>query len=86
MQKARFGVRNEPRLRVIHGEHSREAILRGVDALADAIKMTLGPKGRNVVIQKRFGSPTITKDGVIVAEEFDEKTRSRTWARKWFVK
>ena len=73
MQKARFGVANEPRLRVIHGEHSREAILRGVDALADAIKMTLGPKGRNVVIQKRFGSPTITKDGVIVAKEFELK-------------
>src|SRR5689334_7074518 len=54
---------------VIHGEDSRAAILRGVNQLADAVKVTLGPKGRNVVIDKSFGSPTITKDGVTVAKE-----------------
>ena len=50
-----------------------QAILRGVNALADAVKVTLGPKGRNVVIDKKFGSPTITKDGVTVAKEIDLK-------------
>ena len=55
----------------IHGEESRQAILRGVNVLADAVKVTLGPKGRNVVIEKKFGSPTITKDGVTVAKEID---------------
>src|SRR5947207_8890482 len=56
---------------VIHGEESRAAILRGVNQLADAVKITLGPKGRNVVIDKKFGSPTITKDGVTVAKEIE---------------
>ena len=56
---------------VIHGEESRGAILRGVNQLADAVKVTLGPKGRNVVIDKKFGSPTITKDGVTVAKEIE---------------
>jgi len=58
---------------VIHGEESRAAILRGVNQLADAVKVTLGPKGRNVVIEKKFGSPTITKDGVTVAKEIELK-------------
>ncbi len=58
---------------VIHGEESRAAILRGVNQLADAVKITLGPKGRNVVIDKKFGSPTITKDGVTVAKEIELK-------------
>jgi chaperonin GroEL len=58
---------------VIHGEDSRAAILRGVNQLADAVKITLGPKGRNVVIDKKFGSPTITKDGVTVAKEIELK-------------
>src|SRR5579862_2142509 len=56
---------------IIYGEHSRQAILRGINQLADAVKVTLGPKGRNVVIDKKFGSPTITKDGVTVAKEID---------------
>src|SRR5574338_257885 len=56
---------------VVHGEESRQAILRGVNILADAVKITLGPKGRNVVIEKKFGSPTITKDGVTVAKEIE---------------
>jgi chaperonin GroEL len=58
---------------VITGEESRQAILRGVNVLADAVKVTLGPKGRNVVIEKRFGSPLITKDGVTVAKEIEIK-------------
>ena len=58
---------------VVHGEESRAAILRGINQLADAVKITLGPKGRNVVIDKKFGSPTITKDGVTVAKEIELK-------------
>src|ERR1700693_1553978 len=58
---------------MVYGEQSRQAILRGVNQLADAVKVTLGPKGRNVVLDKKFGSPTITKDGVTVAKEIDLK-------------
>src|SRR6059036_3230047 len=58
---------------IVYGEHSRQAVLRGVNQLADAVKITLGPKGRNVVLDKKFGSPTITKDGVTVAKEIDLK-------------
>jgi chaperonin GroEL len=56
---------------ILFEEEARRAILRGVDQLADAVKITLGPKGRNVVIEKKFGSPTITKDGVTVAKEIE---------------
>jgi chaperonin GroEL len=56
---------------IIQGERSRQAILKGVNQLADAVKITLGPKGRNVVLDKKFGSPTITKDGVTVAKEIE---------------
>src|SRR3984957_18934785 len=58
---------------ILHGEESRQAILHGVNILADAVKVTLGPKGRNVVIEKKFGSPLITKDGVTVAKEIELK-------------
>src|SRR5438477_526657 len=58
---------------IVRGEESRQAILRGVNLLAGAVKVTLGPKGRNVVIEKKFGSPTITKDGVTVAKEIELK-------------
>src|SRR6187200_417085 len=58
---------------IIYGEHARGAILRGINQLADAVKVTLGPKGRNVVLDKKFGSPTITKDGVTVAKEIELK-------------
>ena len=58
---------------IVHGEDSRQAILRGVNKLADAVKVTLGPKGRNVVLDKKFGSPLITKDGVTVAKEIELK-------------
>ena len=56
---------------ITYGDASRQAILRGIDQLANAVKVTLGPKGRNVVIDKKFGSPTITKDGVSVAKEIE---------------
>src|SRR5262249_49270919 len=56
---------------IIQGEQSRQAILRGINQLANAVKITLGPKGRNVIIDKKFGSPTITKDGVTVAKEIE---------------
>jgi chaperonin GroEL len=58
---------------ITYGDASRQAILRGINQLADAVKVTLGPKGRNVVIDKKFGSPTITKDGVSVAKEVELK-------------
>jgi chaperonin GroEL len=58
---------------ITYGDSSRQAILRGVNALANAVKVTLGPKGRNVIIGKTYGSPTITKDGVTVAKEIDLK-------------
>ena len=56
---------------ITHGEDARRALLRGVDTLADAVKITLGPKGRNVVLEKKFGSPVVTKDGVTVAKEIE---------------
>src|ERR1700688_1994790 len=56
---------------IVYAENSRQAILRGVNQLADAVKVTLGPKGRNVVLEKKFGSPTVTKDGVTVAKEIE---------------
>src|SRR5690349_13759166 len=56
---------------IIYGTDSRAAILRGVNLLADTVKLTLGPRGRNVVIDKKFGSPTITKDGVTVAQQIE---------------
>src|SRR5882724_3710479 len=59
--------------RITYSEDARQAILRGVNKLADAVKVTLGPRGRNVVIEKKFGSPTITKDGVTVAKEIELK-------------
>src|SRR5216684_3809722 len=56
---------------IVYAENSRQAILRGVNQLADAVKVTLGPKGRNVVLEKKFGGPNITKDGVTVAKEIE---------------
>src|ERR1700724_4221029 len=56
---------------IVSGENSRQSILRGVNILADAVKITLGPKGRNAVIEKKFGAPIITKDGVTVAKEIE---------------
>src|SRR5450756_2357178 len=56
---------------IVYGEDARQRVLKGVNKLADAVKVTLGPKGRNVVLEKKFGSPTITKDGVTVAKEIE---------------
>src|SRR3989454_7744653 len=56
---------------IVYNGEARHALMRGVNKLADAVKVTLGPKGRNVVIDKKFGSPTITKDGVTVAREIE---------------
>ena len=58
---------------ITYSEECRQTILRGVNKLADAVKVTLGPKGRNVVLEKKFGSPLSTKDGVTVAKEIDLK-------------
>src|SRR3954447_26195804 len=58
---------------ITYGDESRQAILRGVNKLADAVRVTLGPKGRNVVLDKKFGAPLITKDGVTVAKEIELK-------------
>src|SRR4026208_105199 len=58
---------------LLFNEEARAALLRGVNVMAHAVKVTLGPKGRNVVIGKKFGSPTITKDGVTVAKEIELK-------------
>ncbi|MEE9234632.1 MAG: chaperonin GroEL [Candidatus Acidoferrales bacterium] len=62
-----------PAKQVVHGEESRHAIQRGINVLANAVKITLGPKGRNVILDKKFGPPTITKDGVTVAKEIELK-------------
>ena len=56
---------------IVYGESSRQKIQKGINQLADAVKVTLGPKGRNVILDKKFGSPTITKDGVTVAKEIE---------------
>jgi chaperonin GroEL len=58
---------------IVYSDNTRQAILRGVNQLADTVKVTLGPKGRNVVLDKKFVSPTITKDGVTVAKEIELK-------------
>src|SRR5271165_4523137 len=58
---------------IIYADEARQAILRGVNQMANAVKVTLGPKGRNVVIEKKFGGPTITKDGVTDAKEVELK-------------
>ena len=56
---------------IVYGEDSRQAILSGVNKLANTVKVTLGPRGRNVVLEKKFGGPTVTKDGVTVAKEIE---------------
>ncbi|MDE2997237.1 MAG: chaperonin GroEL, partial [Bacteroidota bacterium] len=56
---------------IIFDSEARAALKRGVDKLADTVKVTLGPKGRNVIIEKKFGAPTVTKDGVSVAKEIE---------------
>ena len=58
---------------VIFGDDARQRMLKGINVLADAVKATLGPKGRNVILDKSFGAPTVTKDGVSVAKEIELK-------------
>src|SRR5688572_18201248 len=70
-----FVLRNIMATHITYGEESRQAILRGVNSLANAVKVTLGPRGRNVILESKFGAPTITKDGVTVAKEIDLKDR-----------
>src|SRR5438046_7458148 len=60
---------------LVYREDARRAMLRGVDALANTVRVTLGPKGRNVVLSRKFGSPLVTKDGVTVAKEIELKDR-----------
>lgn len=62
---------------------AREKLKKGVDALANAVKVTLGPKGRNVVIEKKFGAPVVTKDGVTVAKEIELEDPMENLALKW---
>ena len=62
---------------------ARDRLLRGVDILANAVKVTLGPKGRNVVLDKSFGAPRITKDGVTVAKEIELADKFEKWGRRW---
>ena len=62
---------------------ARDLLKEGVDALANAVKVTLGPKGRNVIIEKKFGAPQVTKDGVSVAKEIELGTTSQIWVLRW---
>ena len=57
--------------RIVFEEEARKSLLRGIDAVADAVKVTLGPKGRNVILQKKFGAPQIVNDGVTIAKEIE---------------
>ena len=62
---------------------ARSRMLKGVNTLANAVKVTLGPKGRNVVMDKSYGAPKITKDGVSVAKEIELEDKFETWVLKW---
>src|SRR5438105_3124328 len=67
-------------------ENARHTLLRGIEKLARAVKATLGPSGRNVILDKKFGSPTITKDGVTVAKRSSSRIRMKIWARSSYAK
>ncbi len=67
---------------LLYDEEARKSILKGVNTLADAVKVTLGPKGRNVIIDKSFGSPTVTKDGV-TAKEIELEDKFENMGRRW---
>ena len=69
---------------VLFDAAARAKMLAGVDILANAVKVTLGPKGRNVVLDKSFGAPRITKDGVTEPRRLNWKKSLRTWARRWY--
>jgi chaperonin GroEL len=65
------------------GEAARQGMLAGVNILSDAVKVTLGPKGRNVILDKSFGAPTVTKDGVSVAKELELQDKFENMELKW---
>ena len=65
---------------IIYGEEARKALMSGINQLADTVKITLGPKGRNVVLDKKFGSPLITNDGVTLPRKLSLTTPLRIWA------
>jgi chaperonin GroEL len=67
---------------IIFNEEARSKFKAGIDKVADAVKMTIGPRGRNVVLDKGYGSPTITNDGVSIAKEITLKDNLKTWARR----
>ena len=67
--------------KIIYGIDARNALLRGVDQLADTVKITLGPKGRNVVLDKKYGAPLITNDGVTIAKEIEHGCAARARGR-----
>ena len=72
---------------IIYGEDASKSLQAGIDKLADTVKITLGPKGRNVVLDKKFGAPLITNDGVTIAKEIElDRSLSRTWAHSWLRK
>ena len=68
---------------IVYNEEARQALMRGINKLAAAVRVTLGPKGRNVVLEKKFGSPVVTKDGVTVAKEVDLEDPLETSAPRW---
>ena len=68
---------------LLYREEARRALERGVEKLAAAVKVTMGPKGRNVVLDKKFGSPTITNDGVTIARKSNWKIPLRIWEPSW---
>ena len=68
---------------ITFGSDARTSMIAGVDALANAVKVTLGPKGRNVILDKSFGAPRVTKDGVSVLKKSNLKINSKTWELKW---
>ncbi len=69
-----------------YGEEARRALEAGINTLADTVKITLGPKGRNVVLDKKFGAPLITNDGVTIAKEIELEDPLRIWAHSWFAR
>ena len=68
---------------VLFHDAARTRIIDGVNVLANAVKVTLGPKGRNAVLDRAFGAPTVTNDGVSSRRKSSSRTSSRTWARRW---
>jgi len=70
---------------IIFREKAKEGLKRGIDAVADAVKITLGPKGRNVILEKGYGAPTITNDGVTIAKEIELRRLPKKWPEKRMI-